>query len=602
MLPEQYGKYTLLHRLGMGGMAEVFMARAICEGGFEKLLAIKRLLPFCTQNEQTILLLADEARIAVRLSHPNIVQIFDFGRVDDSYFIAMEYVEGLDLKSLVRLDEVTSAPVPLGVGLYIITSMLDALDFAHTRCGEGGTPLGIIHRDVSPHNVLVSRDGQVKLTDFGVARAEISLHVSRVGDIKGKFSFMPPEQVCGSDIDHRVDIFAAGAILYELISGRQAFRAASIIEQLNLLRHDVEPPSKYVPEIPPALDQICLKALANDPEQRFSSAAEFASALRELMTPALLKSCTPTASLAQLVEERIEENRLQHNESSGVMSFSDYQLPESSLIAQDVTVVKKGMQEDPHGIRGRLPGVESTPVSEVSQVLSSMPTRELPIQQQLSLVRALDLVPVPDGAMDEFDEDEDEDEAETHVLLRKPDGSFQKRDSHPDMTLKSDRGPAPPARPQGDSQVPLAPPRGKPLKAPPASEVTQLKTRKLLQIEDRRGEGAQHGENSGHVVLGPQAPKVPSAPLQQMRSVELDPLFKSMMHETSPLVQPDLKDTPSFSSDKRAPLASIESTELELGATAWRSPKGQLSGAWMVLMLFVSFILGIVIAFFLTDV
>ncbi len=600
MLPEQYGKYTLLHRLGMGGMAEVFMARAICEGGFEKLLAIKRLLPFCTQNEQTILLLADEARIAVRLSHPNIVQIFDFGRVDDSYFIAMEYVEGLDLKSLVRLDEVTSAPVPLGVGLYIITSMLDALDFAHTRCGEGGTPLGIIHRDVSPHNVLVSRDGQVKLTDFGVARAEISLHVSRVGDIKGKFSFMPPEQVCGSDIDHRVDIFAAGAILYELISGRQAFRAASIIEQLNLLRHDVEPPSKYVSEIPPALDKICLKALANDPEQRFSSAAEFANALRELMTPALLKSCTPTASLAQLVEERIEENRLQHNESSGVMSFSDYQLPESSLIAQDVTVVKKGLQEDPHGIRGRLPGRENTPPSEVSQILSSMPTRELPIQQQLSLVRALDPVPLPDGVIEE--DELDEDEAETHVLLRKPDGSFQEREGHQNVKLRTDRAPAPPARPKGGSQGQLAPPRGKTLKVPPASEATQLKTRKLPQLENRRRGGSQHGENSGHVILEPQASKVPPAPLQQTRSVELDPLFKSMMRETELLVEPDLKDTPSFSSDKRAPLTSIESTELELGATARRPPKGKLSGAWMVLMLFVSFILGIVIAFFLTDV
>jgi serine/threonine protein kinase len=338
MAIEQFGKYELIERLGSGGMAEVFLARTASIAGFEKLLAIKRLLPFCTQDQETVDLLADEARITVKLSHPNIVQVFDFGRVEDTYYIAMEYVDGLDLKSLVRVDELTSTPLRLDLALHLTNSILDALDFAHGRTDEHGVRLGIIHRDVSPHNVLLSRHGQIKLTDFGVARAAISIHVSRVGDIRGKFSYMPPEQVCGGEIDQRVDIFAAGAILYELLTGYQPYRSASANEQLQLLRHEVEPPSRYREDLPPELDAICLRALDKNPERRYASAGEFSAELRAQMLRFYGASLPPTGTLAELVEERLREREAERaretiGEESGLMSLADYSLSRESLIA-----------------------------------------------------------------------------------------------------------------------------------------------------------------------------------------------------------------------------------------------------------------------------
>jgi len=335
MQPEVFGKYTLLSRIGSGGMAEVFLARADSIAGFEKLLAIKRLLPFCTQDKETVDLLADEARITVRLTHPSIVQVFDFGRIDDSYYIAMEYVDGLDLKSLVRIDEWTSRPMPVDIALYVTICVLDALEFAHRQKAADGTPLGIIHRDVSPHNVLISRHGQVKLTDFGVARAAISIHVSRVGDIRGKFSYMPPEQVVGGEIDQRVDIFATGAILYELLSGFQPYRSASVTEQLQLLRGEMEPPSRFRPELPQSLDAVCLHALDKDPERRFPSAAEFSHALREHLRRLFGAALPPSVALARMVEER-----LAHGAEGEGMSIADYSMPDESLIADEVSAVK----------------------------------------------------------------------------------------------------------------------------------------------------------------------------------------------------------------------------------------------------------------------
>jgi serine/threonine protein kinase len=340
-MAETFGKYSLIARLGSGGMAEVFLARAESIAGFEKLLAIKRLLPFCTQDKETVDLLADEARITVRLTHPSIVQVFDFGRVDESYYIAMEYVDGLDLKSLVRIDEWTSRPMPVDVAVYVTICLLDALDFAHTQRGSDGRPLGIIHRDVSPHNVLISRHGQVKLTDFGVARAAISIHVSRVGDIRGKFSYMPPEQVVGGEIDRRVDIFATGAILYELLSGYQPYRSASVGEQLQLLRAVVEPPSTFRRDLPREFDDICLHALDKNPERRFATAADFSHALREQVLRLYGATLPPSNTLAEMVEQRLADPDYE----SGVMSLADYSLPDNSLIAAELSAVQRELRE-----------------------------------------------------------------------------------------------------------------------------------------------------------------------------------------------------------------------------------------------------------------
>ena len=188
MKHERFGNYVLLQRLGKGGMAEVFLARAQSVGGFEKMLAIKRLLPPYNTDPQIISMLGDEARLSVWLNHPNIVQVLDFGRVGQTYYIGMEYVRGCDLCDLIRPEgQSPGRPLPLPTALYVMIQVADALGYAHTRKNRRGEPLGIIHRDVSPHNVLISSEGQVKLADFGLARASISVHHSAAGVISGKF-------------------------------------------------------------------------------------------------------------------------------------------------------------------------------------------------------------------------------------------------------------------------------------------------------------------------------------------------------------------------------------------------------------------------------
>jgi len=334
MVPEPFGQYTLIDRLGYGGMAEVFLAQATTVSGFEKLLAIKRLLPHCVEDTHTVDLLTDEARITVQLSHPNIVQVFDFGCVDDAYFMAMEYVDGVDLKTLVEIDEECSEALPLDVALRIVIGILDGLHYAHQRADRSGQPLGIIHRDVTPHNVLISRHGQVKLTDFGVARAHISSHVSMVGDIRGKFSYMPPEQACGGEIDHRVDVFASGAILYELVSGRQPFRSSTTGEQMRLLSKPIAPPSQVAPGLPQRLDEVILKALDKDPSKRFLHAKAFSDALREQMERTYGQRAVQSVhKLADRVETCLKKRGDAKTARGDVMLRGDFQLgPGASLI------------------------------------------------------------------------------------------------------------------------------------------------------------------------------------------------------------------------------------------------------------------------------
>jgi serine/threonine protein kinase len=306
MKPEQFGPYHLIAPLGRGGMAEVFLAKTIGVSGFEKLLALKRLLPSCSEDEHVIDLLADEARITVQLDHPNIVQVFDFGCVDDSYYIAMEYVDGVNLQTLGESLRAKSLNFSADIALHIAIGILDGLAFAHGRTDKAGRPLGIIHRDVTPHNVLISRYGEVKLTDFGVARARISNHVSQVGDVRGKYSYMPPEQVCGGELDHRVDIFAAGAILYELLCGVQPFRSASFREQMRLLTRPVAPPSQIVQGLPEALDDMTLKALHVDPQKRFESTQGFADALRDELDR---RFDVGRPAIARKLAEQVEQHR-----------------------------------------------------------------------------------------------------------------------------------------------------------------------------------------------------------------------------------------------------------------------------------------------------
>jgi serine/threonine protein kinase len=256
-------------------MAEVFVAKAFGVEGFERLVAIKKILPTMGEDVEFISMFVDEARIAVQLAHPNIVQVLELGKHDDALFIAMEYVSGRDLRQLMERFRRRQKPLPLAQVAYVLKELCEALDYAHRKCDAQGRALGIVHRDVSPQNVLVSFEGQVKLIDFGIAKAESRLQKTQAGILKGKFSYMSPEQVKGQPLDGRSDVFACGILLWELLCGEKLFSGDSDYAVLDKVRMGlVPPPRSRNPLIPDALEKVILKALATDPARRFQTASE----------------------------------------------------------------------------------------------------------------------------------------------------------------------------------------------------------------------------------------------------------------------------------------------------------------------------------------
>ena len=277
------GRYEILRQLGVGGMAEVLLGRTTGEGGFEKLVAIKRILPSMAENESFVKMFIDEARISARLNHSSIGQIFEFGKSGATYFICMEYIQGVDLRAIHRHFQQQGGTPPTEMSVFVITTVCSALHYAHTRGDSRGKPLGLIHRDLSPSNVLISFNGEVKLIDFGIAKAAERLYVTVAANLKGKYAYMSPEQASGGALDHRSDVFGVGTLLFEMLTGRNPFRAKSDLDTLQRVQAArVPPPSAVVPSVPPELDAICLKALALRPDSRFDSAGDMQKALEEL--------------------------------------------------------------------------------------------------------------------------------------------------------------------------------------------------------------------------------------------------------------------------------------------------------------------------------
>ncbi len=270
---EHFGRYILLERIAIGGMAEIFRAKAPGLGGFEKILAIKRLHPRYSQDADFIEMLIDEARITVELSHSNIGQIFDLGKVEDHYFIAMEFIDGRDLYRVMKKLKDRQQVFPLDAAAYVAMEACAGLDYAHRKKDSRGRPLHIIHRDVSPQNFLLSYEGDVKLVDFGIAKAALRAYETESGIIKGKFYYMSPEQARGETLDHRTDIFSLGIVLYEVLTGDLLYKDDDEVTLLSRVRRaEIEPPSRLRPELPPELEAIVMKALARDREDRYPSA------------------------------------------------------------------------------------------------------------------------------------------------------------------------------------------------------------------------------------------------------------------------------------------------------------------------------------------
>ncbi len=270
-----FGKYTLLERLAVGGMAEVFLAVQAGVEGFEKRLAIKRIRPHLSKEEAFVRMFLHEAKLATQLQHPNIVQIFDLGRIGDSFFIAMEYIPGRDMSRVIPKAEKLGMGFPVEYALSIGGSVLDALAFAHTKTDPFGQPLNIVHRDITPENIMVGWNGNVIILDFGIAKAASQTDHTKAGEIKGKLSYMSPEQAMGKTLDARSDIFALGIVLYEWITGYRLFTGENEMAILkNIIDGKIYPPSYFREDVPSGVEDILMKALQKDREKRYQSARD----------------------------------------------------------------------------------------------------------------------------------------------------------------------------------------------------------------------------------------------------------------------------------------------------------------------------------------
>jgi eukaryotic-like serine/threonine-protein kinase len=273
--PTAFGKYFLLERINVGGMAEVFRAKAFGVEGFERLVAVKRILPNIAEDKEFIRMFIEEAKLSVQLNHANIAQIFDLGVVDGSYYIALEHVHGRDLRGIFDRCRQLGEVMPVAQACFVAMKVCEGLDYAHNKRDQAGRELSLVHRDVSPQNVLVSFEGEVKLIDFGIAKAAGTGAKTQAGILKGKFGYMSPEQVRGLQVDRRSDVFSCGIVLYELLTGERLFVGESDFSTLEKVRNvEILPPSTYNRKIPDELERIVLKALTKDVDDRYQNAID----------------------------------------------------------------------------------------------------------------------------------------------------------------------------------------------------------------------------------------------------------------------------------------------------------------------------------------
>jgi serine/threonine protein kinase len=278
------GKFQLLSEIATGGMAEIWIAKQQLEEGIEKLVVIKMLRPKLKKNREFVHMFLNEARIASRLTHPNVVQMYDLGYAAGNYFIAMEYIAGENLRTTTKACRKTGDKIPLPLSLAIISQACEGLHYAHTKTDVLGRPLNIVHCDMSPQNIVISFTGQVKLVDFGVAKAASRFEQAQSGVVKGKLAYMSPEQIQGKQMDARSDVFSAGIVLWELCTWKRLFGSFTPNEIVKLIpTGNVPSPSRVNPEVTPALESVILKALQKDPLSRFQSALEMHQALAEVM-------------------------------------------------------------------------------------------------------------------------------------------------------------------------------------------------------------------------------------------------------------------------------------------------------------------------------
>jgi serine/threonine protein kinase len=302
---ERIGPYVIHQKVAQGGMAELFLADYVREDGFRRKVAIKRILPHLAGNSEFIKMFTREARLAALLQHPNVVQIFDYGNIENAYFIAMEYIHGKNLKEILTA---LGKGLPIEHSVFIISKICKGLDYSHSRRDDAsGQPLKIIHRDISPQNMLISYEGEVKISDFGISKATSEPSLTMAGVIKGKLAYLSPEQSLGEPIDQRTDIYALGLVLYETISGKKVYAFDTDVEAIRAIPTlQIEPLMHAREGIPAELNDIVMKCLAKKKEERYQSASALYDDLAKFRKN--MKFTFDTSDLAKFMNEHFDRN------------------------------------------------------------------------------------------------------------------------------------------------------------------------------------------------------------------------------------------------------------------------------------------------------
>jgi serine/threonine protein kinase len=318
---DAYGPYRLIDRVAVGGMAEVFKAKRSGVAGFEKVVAVKRILPHLSDNQEFVDMFVNEAKMVAGLTHPNIVPIFDLGKIEKCYYIAMEYVHGRDLRTILKRAKERGMRVPLDLCLLVVQKVCAGLEYAHRKRDDKGRPMEIVHRDVSPQNILISFEGDVKLTDFGIAKAATKASSTDKGALRGKLLYMSPEQAWGRPIDRRSDIFSLGIVLYEMITDKKPFLGASSdVSILELVRKcEIAPPRSLNPRIPETLQNVTLKALARDADERYQDASEMQRGLEWVLRERQPPAAGELARLMEVLFDRAEREEAEPHDEGPVL-------------------------------------------------------------------------------------------------------------------------------------------------------------------------------------------------------------------------------------------------------------------------------------------
>ena len=376
--PVRFGKYTLIDRIAVGGMAEIFLARQAGLEGFEKTIVIKRIRPHLSKQPNFVKMFLNEAKLAAQLNHPNIVQIYDLGKISESYFIAMEYVFGRDMRRIIPKADTLGIPFPMVYALKIASSVCEGLYYAHQKVDMYGNALNIVHRDVTPENIFVSFDGTVKVLDFGIAKAANQIEQTRAGEIKGKLSYMSPEQCMGKPLDSRSDLFSLGTVLYEWLTGFKLFTGDSEVAILkSITEGKIYAPSYFKADIPEAVEAILMRALDKDRDKRYQSAWEMQYDLDQFLSQYEFTPSNIHLSnfLKQLFNDELEEEK-SHLAQLRVPPGPDEIVDDSEEIISQIEPISEALDassgpiDDAKSLNLQLSAVEHERLNVVAQRLN----------------------------------------------------------------------------------------------------------------------------------------------------------------------------------------------------------------------------------------